>query len=940
MKVARHSNYILFAGASALALSMAAPVAVAQDGADDDAESRTLSTVVVTTQKRDESIQDVPIAVSAFDPDALERLNIETGSDLQFNIPNFGSTQGNFSAGGISIRGIINAAVGASSDAAVGTHINGVSSSGSTLLETEFYDVERIEILRGPQGTLYGRNATGGVVNAITSKPVLEEFNASLEGTYGEFNNQKLTGHVNVPLGENLAARVAGFYLSRDGYSDAILPDGSKEDVDGRDLWAVRGTIGGDLTDKLSFWVMGEHYEEDSTRTRATKQLCTKDTRPFPFNQGCVPYQVEGLGYARDANGNPIQVAPGFGTVDTSGTLGGVLAANLGLFPAFGTDSNAGATTSTNLREFETNLIPTFEGESNTVQAEIKYEFDNDLTFTFLAAHNDNYRRFTDDYNKGVGTTKFEITALTPDLDGDGDGDFPGLEAFGLPGTPVATRLRTPADTLLATDSSSSDFETTSFEARLQSDFDGDFNFTVGALKLDSIGETNYFVFFNTAEALSVANGLPADRTYFLSRSPYKLKAVGAFGEAYWDATDNLTWTLGLRYTNDQKRQENTPSLLLAPATVFPGVQNGFGQGGPAQEAEFEEITGRFGFDYQMGAFGFTDDTLLYGNVARGYKGGGINPPQSAGLATVSNTFDPEFINAIEVGSKSTLFGGAGILNLAAFYYDYEGYQISSIVNRTSVNANVDATVQGFEAEFYYQVTENFRVDSTIGLLNTELADQAPLLDTYDQTGGDPNFVVVKDAGTTQNCIQPIADVNTLLTSAGGAFAGTAAFLCTPNAAQTNLGGATLNQFVAANGLLDGTGAPLVFQELTGNPVDVSGNSLPLAPEVTFSIGAEYVFDINDSWDMSVRGDFYHRGEVFTRIFNLEADRLDSFQNANAAIQFTNDELDMELELYVKNLLEDDQQTSQYLTDASSGLFTNTFLLEPRQFGVRVAKRW
>ncbi|MEL7539618.1 MAG: TonB-dependent receptor, partial [Pseudomonadota bacterium] len=750
MKVSRRSNYILLAGASALAMSAVAPVAIAQED-NEDADARTLNTVVVTTQKRDESIQDVPIAVSAFDPDALERLNIETGSDLQFNIPNFGSTQGNFSAGGISIRGIINAAVGASSDAAVGTHINGVSSSGSTLLETEFYDVERIEILRGPQGTLYGRNATGGVVNAITAKPVLEEFNASLEGTYGEFNNQKLSGHINVPLGENLAARVAGFYLKRDGYSDALLPDGSTQDVDGRDLWAIRGTLGGDITDKLSFYLMGEHYEEDSTRTRATKQLCTKDTRPFPFNQGCVPYQVEGLGYARDANGNPIQVRPGFGTVDTSGTLGGVLAANLGLFPAFGTDSNAGATTSTDLRQFETNLVPTFEGESNTVQAEITYEFDNDLTFTFLASHNDNFRSFTDDYNKGIGTTKFSVTGLTPDLDGDGDGDFPGPGAFGLD-IGVDTRLREPADTLLATDRSSSDFETTSLEARLQSDFDGDFNFTVGALKLDSIGETNYFVFFNTAEALAVATGLPGDRTYFLSRSPYKLDALGVFGEAYWDATDDLTWTLGLRYTKDDKRQENTPSLLLADATVFPGEQNGFAQGGPAQEASFEEVTGRFGFDYNAGAFGFTDDTLLYANVARGYKGGGINPPQSAGLVESANTFDPEFINALEVGSKSTLFGGAGILNLAAFYYDYEGYQISSIVNRTSVNQNVDATVLGLEGEFYYQVTDNFRVDSTIGLLNSELADQAPLLDTYDQTGGDPNYVVVKDAATTQNC--------------------------------------------------------------------------------------------------------------------------------------------------------------------------------------------
>ncbi len=354
---------------------------------------------------------------------------------------------------------------------------------------------------------------------------------------------------------------------------------------------------------------------------------------------------------------------------------------------------------------------------------------------------------------------------------------------------------------------------------------------------------------------------------------------------------------------------------------------------GPAQEAEFEEVTGRFGFDYQAGAFGPTDDTLLYANIARGYKGGGINPPQSEGLAAVSNTFDPEFINALEVGSKSTLFGGAGILNLAAFYYDYEGYQISSIVNRTSVNENVDATVLGFEGEFYYQVTENFRIDSTIGLLNSELADQAPLLDTYDQTGGDPNLVVVKDAATTQNCVAPVADVNTLLTAGGGAFAALAGLLCQPNAPQATLGGATLNQFLGANGLP-------TFDGSVGNPVDVSGNSLPLAPEITFSVGAEYVFDLNPTWDLSVRGDFYHRGEVFTRIFNLEADRIDSFQNANIALQLTNDEKEFEVELFVKNLLEEDQLTNQYLTDASSGLFTNVFLLEPRQVGLRIAKRW
>ncbi|MEO0550427.1 MAG: TonB-dependent receptor [Pseudomonadota bacterium] len=893
----RQTKSALVFGGSIIALNFTS-ISVAQE--EQSVENRTLEKVLVTTQKRDESIQDVPIAVSAFDPDALERLNIKTGSDLQFNIPNFGSTQGNFSAGGISIRGITNAAVGTSSDAAVGTHVNGVSSSGSTLLETEFYDVERIEVLRGPQGTLYGRNATGGVINAITAKPVYEEFNASLEGTYGEYNHQKLTGHVNVPLGQNFAARFAGYYLQRDGYSTAILPDGSEEDADGRDLWSLRGTLSGDLTEKASFWIMGERYEEDSSRTRSTKQLCTKDTREFPFNQGCVPYELSDDGtYARDANGNPIGVSAGFDTVNSSASLGGLLAPLTGVYPAFGVDSNEGATTSTDLRKYETNILPEFQSEVTTVQAEFQYEFDNDLTFTFLASFNDSFRVFTDDYNKGLATTKFEVTALTPDIYGDGDGDWVGLEALGLEGTPVDSRMPTPSDSLLATDRSDSDFETTSFEARLQSDFDGDFNFTLGALKLDTIGETNYYVFFNTSEIFAAALGLPADRTYFLSRSPYKLKALGVFGEAYWDATDNLKWTLGLRYTNDKKRQEDTPSLLLeepGPGGAFNdpvGTQNGYYQNGPAQEADFEEVTGRFGFDYQAGSLGFTDDSLLYANISRGYKGGGINPPQSAGLESVGETFDPEFINALEVGSKSTLFGGAGILNLAAFYYDYEGYQISSIVNRTSVNQNVDASLMGFEAEFYYQVTDNLRIDSTLGLLDSELADQDPLLDTYDQTGGDPNYIVVKDPATAQNCVNQV----------------------------TNITGSCLGQ-------------------LEGIPVDVSGNELPLSPNLTLSIGAEYTWDLTDVWDVSVRGDIYHRGETYSRIFNLEADRIDGFENANVAVQLTNSDAALEIELFVKNLLEDDQITNQYLTDASSGLFTNVFLLEPRQFGIRLSKDW
>ncbi|HAE25637.1 MAG TPA: TonB-dependent receptor, partial [Hyphomonas adhaerens] len=361
------------------------------------------------------------------------------------------------------------------------------------------------------------------------------------------------------------------------------------------------------------------------------------------------------------------------------------------------------------------------------------------------------------------------------------------------------------------------------------------------------------------------------------------------------------------------------------------GQLNGEFEGGPVQKADFQELTGRFGFDWKLGDFGPTDDTMLYAFISRGYKGGGINPPQSAGLVTVKNTFDPEFINAFEVGTKSTLFGGAGQMNLAAFYYDYKGYQISSIVNRSSINENVDAKVAGFEAEFYWQMTNNFRVDTTLGLLSAKLKDQS-LLDTYDQTGGDPNWLIVKDAATTQNCVASAAGVQALLAAtAGTALEGTPALICNPTALNatlaTYLGQATADALTPAL-------AP------NGIPTDVSDNFLPRAPETTLSVGAQYEMELGKNWSTILRGDFYYQADMYSRIFNLEADKIDSWQNANASLSFSNEGAGLEVELYVKNLLEDDQITSQYLTDASSGLYTNVFLLEPRQFGIRIGKTW
>ena len=159
--------------------------------------------IVVTAQRRAESLQSVPIAVSAFSAEALEAQQIDNASDLQLTLPNVTFSKGNFTGSSFTIRGIGDLCVGTSCDAATAIHLNGSPLFGTRLFETEYFDLERIEVLRGPQGTLFGRNATSGVVNFITAKPDLSGFHAAGEAEYGNYNSIKAKGMINLPARRN-----------------------------------------------------------------------------------------------------------------------------------------------------------------------------------------------------------------------------------------------------------------------------------------------------------------------------------------------------------------------------------------------------------------------------------------------------------------------------------------------------------------------------------------------------------------------------------------------------------------------------------------------------------------------------------------------------------------------------------------------------------------
>src|SRR6056300_326375 len=124
-----------------------------------------LEEIIVTAEKRESSLQDTPIAVSAFSQESLDKNLIFNAMDMQFSVPNMLMSKGNFTGATISLRGIGQTAVGSAADAPVGIHMNGVYLNAPRIFETGFLDVERVEVLRGPQGTTYGRNTSGGVIN-------------------------------------------------------------------------------------------------------------------------------------------------------------------------------------------------------------------------------------------------------------------------------------------------------------------------------------------------------------------------------------------------------------------------------------------------------------------------------------------------------------------------------------------------------------------------------------------------------------------------------------------------------------------------------------------------------------------------------------------------------------------------------------------------------
>ena len=974
---------------SATALFMAAAPVWAQTSASQaDPTPAVVDDIIVTAQKREQSVQDVPIAVTALSSEALEARQIEGGSELLRAVPNVTFSKANFSMYNFSIRGIGTKAVSASSDPAVAVSFNNTPLIRNRLFEQEYLDVDRVEVLRGPQGTLYGRNATGGVVNMFPNLPIFQS-EGFVTGELGNYDTKRAQAMANIPLSDTFALRGAFAFTKRDGFDYNSFND---THVNDRDLFTTRLSARWEPTARFRANAIWEHFEEDDNRSRTGKQLCTTDpgptqvgsatiTTPYTqdqLSQGCLPGSL----YSDAAYGAPN--GGSFGPVRLLGT-----GPNLGFGPNFelisliplGFDPYEGVVQSRDLREIATSYDPVFRAENDVVQVNLEFDLSDTLTLYSQTAYAKDDYYASQDYARYVSNPAF--------VDSNNVFDFLGNPApsTATPGGIYTDPQLGPSDRILAVDISQSDNRQWYQEIRLQSKGQGSFNFSLGANYLDFKSQDDYYVFNNTFSLIAeyfyntdfLPNGgigtQPCDdsqpfecvyvdpnplseingegHNYFRSKNVIHTRSWAVFGEGYWDLTPELRLTTGLRYTVDRKDTTPYPSQLLLGANLNgnPGLATGgYVRRGyyalPNIEQKWEALTGRVVLDWTPD-LSFTNDTLVYASLSRGYKGGGTNPPRLDLNPTVvqyqplASTFEPEYVNAFEIGTKNTLLDGKLRLNATAFYYDYKDYQVSQIVDRISLNENFDAKIWGLEFETVYKPTANFQIDANLGYLKTRVADGEGSIDVMNRTQGNPDWITLRPwIQVPSNCIAPRDLAEQILNSPFGTEL--AVFSLSALCAGSSRFG-TFNPAIASS-LPFWQFYGFTYDPLTEAPnggrgfnADLGGNELPNSPNWTANIGAQYTWFLGD-WDLTVRGDYYRQAESYFRVYNTEYDRLKGWDNHNLSVSLKDSQRGLTVQAYVKNLFDDAPIVDAFTNSDDTGLTTNVFTLDPRLFAVRLTK--
>jgi iron complex outermembrane receptor protein len=605
---------LLLASVAASPFALAAP-SYAQDTVTEEEE------LVVTARRTEESLQEVPASVSAFSEQQLQRLGATDATGLQGAVPNLNIVQGRGSsnATNIYIRGVGQPDALQTFDPAVGFYVDGVYYSRIRGTQMDLLDIERVEVLRGPQGTLYGKNTIGGAYSIITRRPG-QDPHGLFQVTAGDYGQLESRIAASGPLTDTLAIGGVLFGASRDGY---VTNPVTNEEYNNRNAWGGRFQAAWDPASNFNVDFSVDYAEEDNALTmgQAVSSLTTIVGVPIPA--GAVPSPLPEFNFTARAT-------PGLPNSSEMTHWGSSLRAS--------------------------------------------WELSDNLTLRSISAYrNLNYTDYVD-----IDATFLELGDVLVDVDQD------------------------------------------QVSQELQAIWEGDRWTTIGGLFYlrENVGS------HQEAYADDLLGTFLGGGTFTRTvDDDLQTTSMAAYVNATYQLTDRLSVSGGLRYTEEEKDYFRTTSTFSSNALFTAN---------PARPPvnindTWDDISGLISIDYQL-----TDDFLLYGRVAQGFKSGGFNG--RANNPGEEAPYDPETVTSYEAGFKSDWFDNTLRANFAVFYNDYRDFQarVSNLttdpgsglpsIELTVLNAG-QLEISGAELELSYRPVEALTLDAQIGYLNAEYGE-------------------------------------------------------------------------------------------------------------------------------------------------------------------------------------------------------------------------
>jgi len=696
------------------------------------AQSPQIDEIIVTAEKREQSLREVPISIVAFDVEKLEQAGIDEIEDLGANIPNLFVNNFNSEASTIRlfIRGVGQNDVSVTQDPSVGLYMDGVYVGSGIGAGSELVDLERIEVLRGPQGTLYGRNTTGGAVNMITAKPVPGEFHSKVDFTAGNFDRLKLRGNVNIPLGDTAAIKLSALKSERDGVVRNLGPGA---DFGEEDRVAYRGDLRWNIQNNITLDYAYENSDiEDSPR----------------FSQ-----PLRGLGADGDF-GAPVS--------DAFGNLLIIQAGSLTLQPVLSTFYTEPFSESRQRETFAARAVMSNNTEIEAHTLTLAWEPNDKLTLKSITGLRDVQSLQVGEF--GATGTAFTDVLLINDAAGCPlvTGPFDSRDDV------IDCALIEAADGLPTTlQSSETMIEQLSQEINAVYDYD----FQSGG-NLVFVGGVYYYeddLSQDTSPSAQTQAPLPPGSVFTTAENT----SLAIYGQATYtpNAFDQrLHLTVGGRYSDDKRQATriNERSLsfarvgglsevacdslgdILQLAAITGDMQAAVdiaacaaGDFGVNTAAEYDQDFSNFTPSFTVG-YDVSDEVNIYGKYVQGYKSGGTSV-RSANPINFANGFDEEDVRSFEAGLKGLFFDRRVAFNAAAFFMKFDGYQASV---QTGDNQGLrdfvgidDSEILGIEADFQAAITEELTLNGAVGFLHTQFGVDS--VDVLQDTGQVATFDIV-----------------------------------------------------------------------------------------------------------------------------------------------------------------------------------------------------